>query len=205
MAKLPYTPTKGNLLKLLEEYEFAKEGFKLLDEKKKVLTAEIMKILGEAKEKREKFEKELSNIYELFYKVQIYNGSRNLHMIGLARRNEAVLKILERSFMGVVYPTLKFNVNVSSTHSLINSSSYLDEFLVKGKDFVVLMIDLIEIETRLFRLGNELRKLLKRVNALEYIHLPQYRETIKFIEETLEELDREEFFLRKVLKRKENE
>jgi len=205
MAKLPYTPTKGNLLKLLEEFDFAKEGFKLLDEKKKVLTAEIMKIISDAKELRIKFNKKLDEIHELFYKVQIYNGSRKLHFIGLARRDEAKLKVLERSFMGVIYPTFKFDINISRTHSLLNTSSFLDEFLIQGKEFTELMIKLIEVETKLFRMGSELKKLLKRVNALEYIHLPQYRETIKFIEETLEEMDREEFYLRKILKRKGNE
>ena len=54
----------------------------------------------------------------------------------------------------------------------------------------------------MWRLAGELRKTQRRVNALQYIFIPDYEETIAFIESELEEREREEAFRLKRLKTK---
>ncbi|MDD2715303.1 MAG: V-type ATP synthase subunit D [Candidatus Wallbacteria bacterium] len=206
MSKLPVTPTKGNLIKLKIEYRFVQQGHKLLDEKKRVLIAEIMKIVEAAQKKREELNRTLPEIFRFYYKAQIFNGERALCSANVARHKQYQLTVLEKSFIGVIFPTINFSTsNLSTAHSLIGNSSHLDLFLIEMQKFMKLLFELIEVETRLWRLGFELKKVMKRVNALEYIILPQYEETLKFIEEVLEEIDREDFFMRKVLKRRRNE
>jgi len=56
---------------------------------------------------------------------------------------------------------------------------------------------LAEIEVSCRRLAAELHRTQRRVNALERVFLPEYRDTIRFIEGTLEEREREELFHRK--------
>lgn len=202
MNRLEVTPTKGNLIKLKDEYIFAKEGFKLLDEKKKVIISEILKNIKQAKKLREIFNREAKYMKELFDKVIIFTGSRNLKTSNLLRMNKYKLNILEKSFMGILYPEIKFEIDLSLNQSVLGTSVYLDEFIIKMRDFSNIMFELIRIEMKVWRLGFELKKLLKRVNALKNIYLPQYSATIKYIEDTLEEIDREEFFLRRVLKNK---
>lgn len=202
MNRLEVTPTKGNLIKLKDEYIFAKEGFKLLDEKKKVIISEILKNIKQAKKLRKIFNREAKYMKELFDKVIIFTGSRNLKTSNLLRMNKYKLNILEKSFMGILYPEIKFEIDLSLNQSVLGTSVYLDEFIIKMRDFSNIMFELIRIEMKVWRLGFELKKLLKRVNALKNIYLPQYSATIKYIEDTLEEIDREEFFLRRVLKNK---
>jgi V/A-type H+-transporting ATPase subunit D len=53
-----------------------------------------------------------------------------------------------------------------------------------------------------WRLANELRKTQRRVNALQHIFIPQYKDQIDFIVSSLEEREREETFRLKWLKTK---
>lgn len=134
MNRLEVTPTKGNLIKLKDEYIFAKEGFKLLDEKKKVIISEILKNIKQAKKLRKIFNREAKYMKELFDKVIIFTGSRNLKTSNLLRMNKYKLNILEKSFMGILYPEIKFEIDLSLNQSVLGTSVYLDEFIIKMRE-----------------------------------------------------------------------
>ena len=68
-----------------------------------------------------------------------------------------------------------------------------------------LVAELAEVESAVFRLAVEVRKTQRRVNALEKIFLPQYRETLKYIRGTLEERDREDMIIMKLIKHRREE
>lgn len=206
MSRLPITPTRGNLIRIKEEARFIREGFRLLDEKKRVLIGEIMKIVETAQKKRRELISAQKKIYPLFCRLQIQNGRRRLETENLSRYNDCTVKMLEKSFVGVIFPqiTVTSDSLEKPAHSLISTPAVLDRFILQMKDYLKILFELIELETRLWRLAAELKKLLKRVNALENILIPNYAETIVFIEEVLEEIDREEFYLRKSLKRRKS-
>lgn len=63
-----------------------------------------------------------------------------------------------------------------------------------------LTVVLAEVENSVYRLANTIRKTQKRANALKNISIPRFEETIKFISESLEEKEREEFSRQKVIK-----
>ena len=66
----------------------------------------------------------------------------------------------------------------------------------------MLLVELAEIETTLWRLATELKKVQRRFNALDNLLIPQYEETVKYIEYTLEEKEREILFQLKRVKAK---
>ena len=53
-----------------------------------------------------------------------------------------------------------------------------------------------------YRLAAEIHKTQRRVNALENIFIPEYEESVRYISTALEESEREEFFRRKMVKKK---
>jgi V/A-type H+-transporting ATPase subunit D len=63
-------------------------------------------------------------------------------------------------------------------------------------------VDLAEIETTLWRLATELKRVQRRFNALDNLLIPQHEETVKYIEHTLEEKEREILFQMKRVKAK---
>ncbi|MPM24162.1 V-type ATP synthase subunit D [bioreactor metagenome] len=64
------------------------------------------------------------------------------------------------------------------------------------------MYELAEIENSVFKLAKEIQKTQKRTNALQHVQIPKYREQVKYIQEVLEEKEREDFFRLKRLKGK---
>jgi V/A-type H+-transporting ATPase subunit D len=72
--------------------------------------------------------------------------------------------------------------------------------VVRFKNALGAIARLAESRISLVRLAKEIQKTIRRVNALEKIFIPDYRETVKYIEDSLEESDREAFFILKLVK-----
>jgi V/A-type H+-transporting ATPase subunit D len=64
-----------------------------------------------------------------------------------------------------------------------------------------LIADLARAEGTTFQIANDVRRTQRRVNALNYVLIPRYRNIVKSIELVLEEKDREEFVRTKIIKR----
>ena len=59
---------------------------------------------------------------------------------------------------------------------------------------------LSELENSVYRLANAIKKTQRRANALKNIIIPRFESTVKFISDSLEEKEREEFSRMKVIK-----
>jgi len=81
-----------------------------------------------------------------------------------------------------------------------DTTAALDEASAAFRKVLDSVPQLSELITSVWRLAGELRKTQRRVNALEHIFIPDYEETIAFIESALEEREREETFRLKRLK-----
>ena len=86
-------------------------------------------------------------------------------------------------------------------YSLGDTTASLDEASAAFSKVLLLIPQLSMVTTTVWRLAGELRKTQRRVNALQYIFIPEYEETVLFIVSSLEERDREETFRLKLLKR----
>ena len=74
--------------------------------------------------------------------------------------------------------------------------------MILFRDTLKRIAELTEVEVAVWRLAMELKKTQRRVNALENIFIPQYVETVKFLEDNLAEKEREAFFQMKRVKAK---
>ena len=104
--------------------------------------------------------------------------------------------------MGDEIPTVKYtpNNNVKIEYGLEESNSRVDEAYVQFQKVKELTMLIAEVDNSVYRLANAIRKTQKRANALKNIVIPELEETIKFISESLEEKEREEFSRLKVIK-----
>ena len=63
-----------------------------------------------------------------------------------------------------------------------------------------LIYELAEIENAVYKIAMEIKKTGKRANALDKIQIPRYEEAVKYIQDVLEEKEREDFFRLKKVK-----
>ncbi|WP_303860532.1 V-type ATP synthase subunit D [Alkalibaculum bacchi] len=200
------TPTKANLMKSKSTLNFSKKGFDLLDKKRTVLIQEMMTLVESAKTIEKKIEENFAQAYEALKQASITMGVFNLEEVMVAVEKEDDYQIRFKSVMGVEIPEVIYLVKdkIKPQYGFYNSNPSLDVAIMKLKEVKYLSYQLAEVETSAYKLSLEIRKTQKRANALDKIQIPKLNANIKFIEETLEEKEREDFFRLKIVKKKQD-
>jgi V/A-type H+-transporting ATPase subunit D len=195
--------TKSNLLRLKEDFRFVQAGHELLDQKREVLLEELVDIYREAGQLRRRLEKELEGLYAVFRNALLAQGRAVLEGESLAGGGDMQeLHVRERSVMGVIVPLLELTTSELREPVTAPGTAPAGAAEVRRRVRQILpaVVRLAEVEISCRRLAVELQKTQRKVNALENVFLPQYRDTIRFIESSLEEREREALFHLKRLK-----
>jgi len=197
-------PTKSNLIKAKNSKTFAKKGYELLDKKRTILIGEMMSLIDKAKNIQEEINKTFSISYNALQNANITMGINSVEEIALSINKEEEFDILLRSVMGVEIPEVKYNQKeFKAQYGIFRSNPALDNAVKDFQDIKYLIYQLAQIENTVFKLAKEIQRTQKRANALEKIQIPKYDKQVKYIQETLEEKEREDFFrLKKVKKKK---
>jgi len=106
--------------------------------------------------------------------------------------------------MGVPLPVIGFEEikHDQVDIGIFNSSPDVDDVIERFDSIINLVVRYSEVFITIWRLIREIKKTKRRVNALDNMFIPEYRDNIKMIESILEESEREDFFKRKLVKRK---
>jgi V/A-type H+-transporting ATPase subunit D len=198
--RLKIPPTKSTLLVLKRKVAFLELGASLLERKKELLTRLVYERLKQYRGLRNEAKKALETAYYWLGMTHSRMGSRSLQQAAFGLNPPFEIKVLPRSSIGVQYPAVTAERLPLQPVGLMGTDSSFDDTRHRLADMVVLLARLGEAETALWRLLEEQRKTQKRVNALKYNVIPQYRTTIHFIKSTLEEEDRNTLFQIKVLR-----
>ena len=195
MERLPLSVNKSNLIRLEEELSFAKDGLELLDEKKEALMAHISTLSTKAKRVRSRINKSMEESYGYLREAISIHGRLTCERTSLGLLLGEKVQIRERGFMGVTLPEVKIELpKLSPPYGFHGTGAAMDLVLMTICKSMETIAELAEIEVGLFRLIAEMKKTLRRLNALENIYIPRYESTIKYIRENLEEKEREFLF-----------
>jgi V/A-type H+-transporting ATPase subunit D len=201
MARYEIAPTKTNLMKVKRDLGFANEGWELLDQKRKILVVELMGLIDRAVEAQEEVEKKLNLAFKGLDQAMLRMGRRDLSLVALGMHIRSDIKFSERRVMGVSIPKVMVDFDDRSPYvAAAESSIWVDEATLRFREVLKLLGTLAEARIALMRLSREVAKTIRRVNALEKIFIPDYKETLKYIIMALEEMDREAFFINKLIK-----
>jgi V/A-type H+-transporting ATPase subunit D len=201
MARVNIPPTRSNLLKTRQELRFAREGYEILDQKRVVLAKELVRLANDAEALQDKMEKMLAEAYRAQEKAMLTMGREHVEWAALAVHKTVDVQVKYRGVMGISLPLIDASGEPPEmTYSLGDTAASLDEASAAFREVVTYIPELSRLVTSVWRLAVELRKTQRRVNALEFIFIPQYEETITFIQSSLEEREREETFRLKLLK-----
>lgn len=198
------TPTKANLIKAKARLSFSEKGYNLLDKKRTILIQELMTLVTKAEDIERQISQIFAEAYEALQQASISMGLSHLEEFALSVKEELPFDIRAKSVMGIDIPEVNYQKAGEKVlpYGFYENNPALDITINRFNDVKFLSYQLAEIETTAFKLSREIKKTQKSANALEKIQIPRLRETIKTIQETLEEKEREEFFRLKKIKDK---
>jgi V/A-type H+-transporting ATPase subunit D len=203
MPPINVAPTRSNLIRVKKELQFAREGYEILDRKREVLTTELVRVAHEAEVHQQEIWKLLTSAYRALEKAQLTLGSDHVEWAALAANKTVDVHLKFRGIMGVAIPVIEATGEPHEIlYSLGDTNAALDEASAMFREVLVRIPEMSMLVTTVWRLAGELRKTQRRVNALQYIFIPNYEATVAFIVSSLEEREREEIFRLKWLKTK---
>jgi V/A-type H+-transporting ATPase subunit D len=189
--KLNVNPTRMELLKLRKRVKTARRGYKLLKEKRDGLMKQFMAIIKEARSLREKTEENLPSAFKSFLFAAADMRPEVLEEALAFPSQKVSLETGIKNVMSVNVPEFKFvQKGDFLCYGLTSTSSQLDDSLETFSQILADMIKLAEIEHTASLLAAEIEKTRRRVNALEYVLIPNLEETVKFITLKLDEQER---------------
>lgn len=201
MARLRIAPTRSNLLRIRKALQLAREGHDILDKKREVLTTELIHVAHDATVLQERVWKLLAEAYHALDVARLSMGREHLEWAALSVNETVEVEVRPHSVMGVVIPAIEAHgAPPEMPYGLGDTTVALDEAVARFRSVLAEIPTLSETMTAVWRLARELQKTQRRVNALQYIFIPQYEETVTFIESALEEREREETFRLKRIK-----
>ncbi|MCD6322693.1 MAG: V-type ATP synthase subunit D [Clostridiales bacterium] len=199
------SPTKGNLIKAKNTLALSSQGYELLDKKRSILTIEMMSLIDEAKLVQSRIDSTFKDAYYALQTANITIGISNVEQLGYTFPEDDSVGIRFRSIMGVEIPMVDFEKRqIEPNYGFSRTSSALDEAYEKFNEVKALSAELAEVENAVYRLAINVIKTKKRANALKNIIIPRYNETVKYIQDYLEEKEREDFSRLKVIKARKN-
>lgn len=200
-------PTKGNLIKARTNLSLSVKGYELLDRKRNILITEMLSLIDRAQKIQAKIDSVFSAAYKALQHANISLGIDTLQQVGYAIPVEENIDLKFKSIMGVEIPIVNINKdpeNLQINYSIFRTNYFLDMAYENFNKVKFLCLEIAEVENTIYRLAEHIRKTQKRANALKSIVIPQYKELVSHIQNSLEEKEREEFSRLHVLKQREN-
>ena len=200
-------PTKIELIRTRRSLLTANRVQKVLDDKREVLLKRLDEMIQQASGAREEIWQPLSDAYLALYDAYLKLGP--LRLEGLASNTPAMVEteITVKRIVDVDIPSLKLTEkDVGMTYGFADSNVAVDRAAREMRKVLPSIFKAAEFENAIFRLAKELERTQRLLNALEYMIIPRYESSIRYIQQTLEEREREEFVrlkhVKKVLERK---
>ncbi len=201
MARNNIPPTRSNLIRMKQELQFIREGYDILNRKREVIAAELVRVAHEAEDLQQRVWELLAKAYRAIEKAQLMMGRERVEWAALSANKTVDVQIRVHGIMGVPIPQIDARGQPPEMpYSLGDTTAALDEATESFREVLSQIPELSRLVTAVWRLAVELRKTQRRVNALQYIFIPDYEETISFIVSSLEEREREDIFTLKLFK-----
>jgi V/A-type H+/Na+-transporting ATPase subunit D len=203
--KIQIAPTKTNLFKMRKSLELTREGHDLLDEKRRILLEELTALVDATDRYQAEADEALNKAYEQLDRAVIIMGRGRVEDISYAIGTRNDLGISIRRIMGVQIPVIGLEVVEKAPYfRSFDTSPAVDEAIKGFQGIIRLCARLAEKKIALLRIAAEVQKTVRKVNALEKIYIPFYRDSVKYISDRLDEESRDAFALLKMIKNRRN-
>ncbi|MDE1868859.1 MAG: V-type ATP synthase subunit D [Candidatus Micrarchaeota archaeon] len=206
---MPVNPTRMNLINTKRSIKLARKGHSLLKRKREILVMEFLGLLKSSTKDRSYLQEMLQRAYKNLTIASTYAGDLELEQATNYIKEPKPIRVTLKNIMGVRIPEIERNVEsidiLDRGYSLLSTSSSIDDVYESFNDTINAIVDVAKREQGLKRLVIEVDKVKRRVNALEYVVMPNLSKRSRYISMRLEEMDRDTFSgLKHVKKRLQN-
>lgn len=193
MTRLNVNPTRMELNKLRKRLTTAVRGHKLLKDKSDEMVRVFSELLKENKRLRDEVESDLAELQKRFAVVRAVTPYYQAEAAFAMPTYSAVAVCGTKSVLGVEVPSVaaeQGEAAVGLPYALPEISAEADGCVATAQKLIPKMLKLAGVEKAVRVLADEIERNKRRVNALEYVMIPQLEETIKYIRNKLDENDR---------------
>lgn len=193
MALMNVNPTRMELTKLKNGLATASRGHKLLKDKQDEMIRQFMLIIRHNQALRKEIESELARIMKKFSAAQLTMSYAGLMEALMVPSKRAELSVKTKTIMSIKVPTVEFAADdgeIDLTYGFVFTPSELDGAILSLSKLLPKMIELAQVEKTCDMLANEIEKTRRRVNAIEYIMIPDYIDTIHYVTMKLDDNER---------------
>lgn len=193
MAKMNVNPTRMELRRLKTRLKTATRGHKLLKDKSDEMIRQFMVYVRENKRLREEIEADLSSALKGFTLARAVSSNAVIEEAVMMPATKAEISLSSDNVMSVEVPSISVVEHEGQDkypYSFDTVTSELDASIGTLSTLLVKLVKLAEVEKTCNMLADEIEKNRRRVNALEYVMIPQIEETIKYINMKLDENER---------------
>ena len=186
-------PTRMELTRIKRRLVTAQRGHKLLKDKRDEMVRQFIRLIRENHRLRTEVEAALSGALGNFALARAVTEPELMEEALLYPARSVSVDMGIRSVLSVRVPTLTIGGEDSRTtlsYGLAETSAQLDGAIERLAALLPSLIRLAEVEKSCELLADEIEKTRRRVNALEYVMIPQFEETIRFITMKLDENER---------------
>ena len=192
MASTAITPTRMVLNQLKGRLKTARRGHKLLKDKRDELMRQFMDVVKLNKQLRTRVEEGLTGAFGSLQVASAIMSPEMLEQALLYPRQSVELGMTFKNIMSVNVPQYSFQTKNNDPseiypYGFAQTSGELDDALDKLARVFEDMLELAQVEKTMQLLAEEIEKTRRRVNALEYVMIPELEGNIKYISMKLEE------------------
>ena len=195
MASKQVNPTRMELGRQKKKLATATKGHKLLKDKRDELMRQFLELVRENKALREKVEEGLEAVNKNFVLARASSFDQALNTALLAPKQEVYLNADTRNVMSVEIPVFTTSTRSADEGDIYSygfafTSGDLDDAVKSLQELLPDMLRLAEVEKSCQLMAAEIEKTRRRVNALEYVMIPDAQEKIRYITMKLDENER---------------
>ena len=200
------SPTRMNLITRKAQIKLAQQGVDLLKNKRDALIKEFFELVKPVVGLRKKLESKQGDARFKLFLALAAEGPERLGSVSLACRRDFQIDLERRNLWGIRVADLKrppvTRGLLERGYAITGTGSRIDEAARSFEELLDSILELAPIETKLKKLGEEIKKTSRRVNALEQRLIPRLNAQKRYIQQVLEEREREDLFRMKRIKGK---
>ncbi|MFH1362245.1 MAG: V-type ATP synthase subunit D [bacterium] len=191
MAQKRVNATRMELLRLRRRALLAKKGHKLLKDKLDGLIRQLLEIVKQHRRLSNKIEAELILVFQ---KIAVSSAQIEPEVLATAAAMStcsASVDISLTNFMGVKLPKYELKLEGNPiNYSFAQTTGELDQALTQFKETLANLVKLAELNKAILVIAGQIIEIKRRVNALEYVLIPELEASVRFIKMKLSEMER---------------